>query len=34
MITYTSIDIDEHQQKSVFFYVVPGLIYHLIQEEM
>jgi predicted aspartyl protease len=29
-VTYASIDIDGHQQRCVFFYVVPGLIYDLI----
>ncbi|KNG46626.1 hypothetical protein TW65_06673 [Stemphylium lycopersici] len=29
-ITYASIDIDGHQQKRVFFYVVPGLTYDVI----
>ncbi|KAA8610945.1 CHAT domain-containing protein [Pyrenophora tritici-repentis] len=29
-VTYASIDIDGHQQKRVFFYVVPGLTYDVI----
>jgi hypothetical protein len=29
-VTYASIDIDSHQQKRVFFYVVPGLTYDVI----
>ncbi|KAI1687666.1 Pol protein [Pyrenophora tritici-repentis] len=29
-VTYASIDIDGHQQKRVFFYVVPGLNYDVI----